>query len=309
VLDFSKIEAGKMELEENVFCVADIVDSAVRICAEKAEQKQIELACNVGDSVPEELIADPNRLRQVLVNLVGNALKFTDSGEVIVKCDRQDTSREGTILRFEVHDSGCGIGKGAAGPDFRRLLPGRQLHDPDLWGTGLALTAHAAKSDRDRCLEAGMDDYLTKPLDAKELAKTLQKWLKGSGRSRRPETRPKGPVETGGGQPVVIDYPSLLERCMGKRELAERLVQMFLEHARDDLRELESALRKNNAAEIAATAHRVKGAAGTVSAMTMWEVSARLEVMGREKNLAGASDLVRQLGDCLELLRESVDAG
>ncbi|NTV43867.1 MAG: response regulator, partial [Syntrophobacteraceae bacterium] len=171
----------------------------------------------------------------------------------------------------------------------------------------VALTAHAAKSDRDRCLEAGMDDYLTKPLDPEELAKTLQKWLKGTGRSCRQETELADRGKAGDEQWVIIDYPSLLERCMGKRDLAERLVQMFLKNTQDNLQELESAVQKNDAASTAEIAHSIKGAAGSVSAMTMWEVSAQLEAMGREKNLVEAPALVGQLREHLQLLRAGLE--
>jgi len=109
VLDFSKIEAGRLELDDLPFSLPDVVDGAVRSFAGRAEESGLELAYRVGASVPEAVRGDPNRLRQVLVNLVGNALKFTERGHVVVDCRQQERTPEGLVLRFEVRDTGCGI--------------------------------------------------------------------------------------------------------------------------------------------------------------------------------------------------------
>src|SRR5262249_33869546 len=85
VLDFSKVEAGKLHLEPVVFNLRDAVGDTVRALAVRARQKGLELACLVAPGAPEHVVGDPGRLRQVLVNLVGNAIKFTERGEVIVR--------------------------------------------------------------------------------------------------------------------------------------------------------------------------------------------------------------------------------
>ena len=595
VLDFSKIEAGRLELEENEFSVPGIVDSTVRMFAERAERKGIEIAYRLDDSLPDALIGDPNRLRQVLVNLVGNAVKFTENGEVIVSCGLQDHSGEAAVIRFEVRDSGCGIDKeqqalifdafsqadnsmsrvhggtglglaisrqlcelmggaigvesepgrgatfwftvrlkkpesepadasrrildlrglkvlvvedsiltrdifreyilswkgvvdvapnGAAGLDklrsaaaqgqpFRVVvldwrMPGMDgislaqaiRADDELKQTGLvlmssfaqpgdsadmtaagfaacvpkplsrsdlydaivtaangdferlkvarhnlrmdaspsrpsirrtillaedneinrevatellaelgyrchcartgreaveafeqqrfdlvlmdcqmpeidgyeatriirgmekqgdsnggenrripivALTAHAAKSDRDRCLEAGMDDYLTKPLDPAELDRTMRKWLPDGNLPPGRQSTPAVSSLKKEDQERIIDYPSLLERCMGKQDLAEKLIRMFLENARDNLRELDSAVRSQDPATTATIAHSLKGAAGSVSATRIWEGAARLEAEARENHLGNAAALLEKLREHLELLKLSLD--
>ena len=109
VLDFSKIEAGKMELEELPFDPAEVADTVMRLFAERAEDKGVELVYHVGEEVPRKLLGDSNRLRQILVNLVGNAVKFTTHGEVVLTCERLETAAEAATLRFEVRDTGCGI--------------------------------------------------------------------------------------------------------------------------------------------------------------------------------------------------------
>src|SRR5262249_61925590 len=85
ILDFSRIEAGKLQLEPAPFHVRDSLADAVRSLGIKAQQKGLELACQVAPEVPDLVVGDLGRLRQVIVNLVGNAIKFTDSGEIVVR--------------------------------------------------------------------------------------------------------------------------------------------------------------------------------------------------------------------------------
>ncbi len=132
ILDFSKIEAGKLDLDPVEFSLRDCLDEAVRVLAVRAEQKGLELLCHVCPGVPEALVGDAGRLRQILVNLVGNAIKFTQKGEVLVEVRRTDRAvpsmalpeggtsppggatdnpdtPEACVLHFSVHDTGIGI--------------------------------------------------------------------------------------------------------------------------------------------------------------------------------------------------------
>ena len=110
ILDFSKIEAGKMILERIDFNLAGLVKDTVDMFAGQAEAKGLELASLVHCSVPEHLRGDPGRLRQVLVNLIGNAIKFTESGEVSLRVELLDRAGAGQVeLSFEVSDTGIGI--------------------------------------------------------------------------------------------------------------------------------------------------------------------------------------------------------
>ena len=111
VLDFSKIEAGQMIIEPVAFDVRDVVVTAVRTLAYRAHQKGLELICDVDQAVPQALVGDPDRLRQVLINLLGNAVKFTARGEVMLRVavagERQDPS--GVLTTFSISDTGIGI--------------------------------------------------------------------------------------------------------------------------------------------------------------------------------------------------------
>ena len=582
ILDFFKIEAGKMTLEKSVFSLQELIDSSVHLFSEKAEQKRVELVCRVADAMPRMVYGDPNRLRQILVNLLSNAMKFTETGEVEVKCDLAEASGESVLLRFEVRDTGCGIapaqqahifeafaqaddsmtrsyggtglglsisrqlckimegdigvsselGQGAtfwftvrllrpsaseapqplrnlaglrvlvvddcalartmvcdyvrawrgmpeeaanganglemlataaeAGQAFSvavldwqmpdmdgKALARRIKQDPRLRGTGLvllssfseagehsdetsrnfavlvpkparksdlydalirsangnlpakeakparteaaassvppmrktgtillaedneinrevavemitplgyqvvcvssgrqaisavqagkvdlvlmdcqmpqmdgyeatrairaweegaapasrvpilALTAHAMAGDRELCLEAGMDDYLTKPLDPDKLARALARWLAAEAAGQTAKLSLAAVAKT---EPAAdgIDYPSLLRRCLGKPELAKRLVQKFLEQAAQDLQEMERAIEAKESSAVSAAAHRLKGSASNLCANGVRQCAAAMEAAGRRNNLAEARALLPQLASAIQ---------
>jgi signal transduction histidine kinase/DNA-binding response OmpR family regulator len=109
ILDFSKIEAGRLELDPVCFNLRDLVEETERALALRAQQKGLELLCEISPDVPECLIGDPLRVRQILVNLVGNAIKFTDVGEVAVKITIESRSEDHVDLHVQVRDTGIGV--------------------------------------------------------------------------------------------------------------------------------------------------------------------------------------------------------
>src|SRR5258708_56172 len=109
ILDFSKIEAGRVRLEAIDFGPKHVMGEAVELFAEAAANKGIEMVLDVGGVVPESAIRDPGRMRQVLINLIANAVKFTDTGEVVVRARRHENTGPGLLIRFEVSDTGIGL--------------------------------------------------------------------------------------------------------------------------------------------------------------------------------------------------------
>jgi signal transduction histidine kinase/CheY-like chemotaxis protein len=109
ILDFSKIEAGRVRMETIDFSPKHVTEEAVELFSEPAANKGIELVLDVDPNVPNTAIGDPGRLRQVLINLLGNAVKFTDSGEVVVRVRRLESTGPGVQLQFEVADTGIGL--------------------------------------------------------------------------------------------------------------------------------------------------------------------------------------------------------
>jgi len=135
ILDFSKVEAGKLELENIEFALRDAVEQTIEIFAARAHAKGLELACAIDLDVPGTVRGDPTRLRQVLINLVGNAIKFTDSGEVIVRVRAVGDQR----LRFEVADTGIGISEEAQTQIFNAFSQADSFTTRKYGGTGLGL--------------------------------------------------------------------------------------------------------------------------------------------------------------------------
>lgn len=109
ILDFSKIDAGKLEIEAIHFNLQNSVGDALRTLALKADEKGVELVLDVEPDVPDDLIGDPTRLRQIIFNLVGNAVKFTDEGEVVLRIRKQSVRNRHVTLLFSVTDTGIGI--------------------------------------------------------------------------------------------------------------------------------------------------------------------------------------------------------
>ncbi|MDX2186731.1 MAG: response regulator [Opitutaceae bacterium] len=139
ILDFSKIEAGKITLEMIDFPLAEAVHGAVDLQARPAQAKNLELACLIESNVPTRLHGDPTRLRQILFNLIGNAIKFTDQGEIFVHVSCDHASEEICQLRFEVTDTGIGIKPEAQKALFQPFTQADNSTNRRYGGTGLGL--------------------------------------------------------------------------------------------------------------------------------------------------------------------------
>lgn len=433
VLDFSKLEAGKLDLEEIAFDPRELVERTRTLFGHQALSKHLLFELEVAPEVPELLLGDPLRIGQVLANLVGNAIKFTERGEVRVRVDLEDGPSEGRVrLRVTVRDTGIGIrpdklaelftpfmqgdqsttrryggtglglsiskrfvdlmkgelsaeseyGKGSC---FSLVLPltavaepegglsetgeengslgagltvlvvdddpvnrrvaahllvelgaraveaesghaalaelGRARYDlvlmdcsmPGMDGyetarrlrsgsTGaldprvpvIALTARTLPDERERCNEAGMDDYVSKPISLGSLKTVLKRSLAASSRSDSKDR--------------VFDATSFSELYDSSPELGKEIIGLFLDQSRDLFNEAQTALKEGELETVSARIHRLKGAAGAIGAPRLVSLAdAILRTAERgEENRGKLSPLLRKFDDELDLLERSL---
>jgi len=139
ILDLSKLEAGKMALERSPFALREVIDEVMLLLAPSAAEKHIELAVNIATEIPDQLMGDALRLRQVFINLVGNAIKFTDVGSVVLKLTLVSEERNTIRLRSEVQDTGSGISDEMQTELFQAFNQGDAGLNRREGGTGLGL--------------------------------------------------------------------------------------------------------------------------------------------------------------------------
>ena len=405
ILDFSKIEARKLHTERVQFQLRALLEDVLKILRFRCSPSVLQLSCDVRPDTPNVLIGDPTRLRQVLINLVGNAIKFTSKGEVIVRVRPESITEDEAVLLFSVSDTGIGISEdnqkvifdafaqadasttrryGGSGlgltisnqlvglmggrisveskPDvgstFHFTLPFGIAHHhaspspddspekssvpaepssfdilvvednavnqklarillkklghratiaangdaavralkqrafdlvlmdfqmPVMGGieatavireaetrTGrhipiIAMTAHAMAGDRERALQAGMDDYVSKPIRFEDLRRAIQRHA-----------------------PPGLDMTALLNGVDGDRKLLCELIDVFLVDTPKQLARIKRALARGDATGLKEAAHALKGSVGNFDPTHAFEAVRRLETLGRENNLTDA---------------------
>jgi signal transduction histidine kinase/CheY-like chemotaxis protein/ligand-binding sensor domain-containing protein len=140
ILDFSKIEAGKLDLECIAFDLRDNLEASVKTFAKPAQEKGLDLVCDVRPEVPERVQGDPTRLRQIIMNLLGNAIKFTEQGEVALEVGAESLNRDSVVLHFTVRDTGAGIPPEKRELIFQAFTQADNSTTRRHGGTGLGLT-------------------------------------------------------------------------------------------------------------------------------------------------------------------------
>jgi PAS domain S-box-containing protein len=140
ILDLSKVEASQLELERTRFSLNDLLGKVTEMVAVPAQEKGLALLCEIAPEVPRDLIGDPTRMRQVLLNLLGNAIKFTEAGEVALRVTPDADSATAGVLRFTISDTGIGIPDEKLGAVFERFTQADSSTTRRYGGSGLGLT-------------------------------------------------------------------------------------------------------------------------------------------------------------------------
>jgi signal transduction histidine kinase/CheY-like chemotaxis protein len=441
VLDFSKIEAGKLAIEPAPFDLRDSLEDLMKPLAVRAGEKGLELALHVAPDVPDALLADFARLGQVLVNLIGNAIKFTSQGEIAVKVELEARDGDAARLRFSVSDTGIGIpahkhqtifeafvqadtstmrqfggtglgltisssivramggniglrsepGKGStfffvlpmtvqtekdvrhrarappaeqgaavrsSGPPVRVLLAednpvnqrlacnllekqghtvvvahnGREalalaraerfdvvlmdVQMPEMDGLAvtraireiesasgahlpiIGLTANAMKGDRERCLAAGMDGYVSKPIQRAVLFAAMDEAI-----ARLPVSAQD---EAGSQLAQVLDEPSLVALVSSDARLIQELAGLFLEDSLRRLAEIQGALESGDLSLVQSAAHTLKGSAGSLCGASTANAALRIEMLAEEGDLAQARMVYPALSEEVSKLQQAL---
>ncbi|HVS19924.1 MAG TPA: response regulator [Planctomycetota bacterium] len=182
ILDFSKIEAGKLELESLDFDLRCTIEESIDMVAYQAERKGLELACLVHSDVPRFVRGDPARLRQVLLNLLNNAIKFTEEGEVVLTASLEEGGEDHSVVRFSVRDTGIGIPADRRDRLFQSFSQIDSSTTRKYGGTGLGLIISRELASMmggavgfESAVGVGSTFYFTARLDLQESAPTLSK--------------------------------------------------------------------------------------------------------------------------------------
>ncbi len=446
ILDFSKIEAGKFDLENADFNLQSNLANIDSLIGHLAREKRLQFNVNIASDVPKFLFGDAERLRQVLLNLAGNAVKFTQSGAITIDIKVNDANNEKVELEFSILDTGIGLsetqmenlfqpfnqadsstsrkfggtglglaickrlvemmsgrlwvestlGKGSCfrftaqfgiGREFeintkpnaealeaRSQLKGRsillvednpfnqqvakellekvgvrvtlatngsealeQLHDaafdivlmdiqmPIMDGFEatrlirenpamsmqciIAMTANAMVEDRLRCLSAGMDDFITKPITPEMLYQTLAKWILAAKNKPTPQVaqlsaNTSSPI---GEQDVSSIDLNVLAQIVGPEpEKIYRFGRMFLETAVDGVAQMQAAYLKADNQTISALGHKLKSSARTVGANSFAEICEALELAGQGNDLNTIQSLVSSLTPLLQKINQQI---
>jgi len=139
ILDFSKIEAGQLQVLNTEFGVHEMLEEVADLLAPRAHERGLELVCDVGPAVPVHAAGDPIRIRQIVTNLLGNAIKYTEQGTVILRATVPTATRDGIVLRLEVQDTGLGIPEDQLDTIFEAFTQGQSFETRKHGGTGLGL--------------------------------------------------------------------------------------------------------------------------------------------------------------------------
>ncbi len=242
ILDFSKIEAGRVRLEAVDFSPRHVVEEAVELFAEAAANKGLELVLDVADEVPRGVVGDPGRLRQVLINLIANAIKFTDSGEVIVRVRRNESGGPGVAIHFEVVDTGIGLSAEEQGRVFSTYSQVDSSTTRRHGGTGLGLAIARMLSQ----LMGGVIGVESEKGAGSRFWFTAL-FRESDGRARAP----RKPATLLGAMVAVVDdnltNRTILERYLRSWGIRERT----FDNGRDALKHMREAARGDDAFDVA----------------------------------------------------------
>jgi two-component system sensor histidine kinase/response regulator len=242
------------------------------------------------------LLAEDNPMNQkfaiTLLKKAGYGVDAVGNGRMVIEVLKQ---RDYDLILMDVQMPQM---NGFEATKAIREREGESKHTPII-----AMTAHAMKGDREQCLQAGMDDYIAKPIEPQELFDAIEKWVKSSDRNRA--TPREGDSKKGNLlKAIPIDLKTTLKRFGGDKEFFKKMLGEFLNSVPKQLEKLAEAIEKGDEGVVEKEAHSVKGAAGNLGAEAFAQVALQLEILVRKKDLTGAKALLSDLKAELKHLEE-----
>ena len=304
VLDFSRLEEHKLVLESVPFGLRASLENILCTLARRASLKGLALEVRIAPEVPDALVGDPGRLAQVMVNLVSNAIKFTEDGEVVlcVALERQDEDE--VSLHFTVSDTGIGISAEKQRRVFDPFSQADASSTRRYGGAGLGLTI----SDRLVEMLGGSLRVESAPGKGSSFHFTLCLGLQRGGAMCRAAGKAEGPELPGtpaGAE--LFDRKDTLTRMDGDWELFREVTEIFVLDSRKMLEMVHDAITAGDGRGLNRSAHTLKGALGNFSARVPMELAQKLERLGKSGDLSGAWEPYAALETELERLREALE--
>ena len=301
ILDFSGLESGKLGLEGVAFALRGTLEEGLGALVCEAGAKGVGFALAVAPEVPGTLVGDPKRLTQVLVNLVSNAVKFTERGEVVLTVGTERVAPGAATLHFTVSDTGLGISAASLRTVFDPFTQADASTTRRYGGTGLGLAISARLVE----IMGGSLRAESEPGRGSSFYFTLQFGVpQGLPAGTPPDPgRPPGSRmatverEAAGGD--LFDFKETMARMDGDWELFREVVGMFATDSRVMMEQIGAAVAAGDPRRLQRAAHTLKGALGNFSARVPMDLALKLEVLGKNGVLAGAeagcADLEREL--------------
>jgi HPt (histidine-containing phosphotransfer) domain-containing protein len=297
MLDFSKVGVGPLRLEPLVFCLRDSLATTLQPLAMRARDKGLTLTSMIHPGVSDVLVGDPGRLRQILVNLADNAIKFTEHGEVVVEVQQETPesgSDEAVVLHVTVRDTGIGIPPEKQGLIFTPFTQADGSATRLYGGTGLGLTIAKQLVELmggrlwvESTVNAGSTFHFTARFETPGATAAPQPGTSGLVQEAvmciTPVTDPP------------VDLATALRVVDGDLALLQEVAQVLIEDYPGRMATLRSALSTGDASQTEQIAHSLKGALSNVGALRACSLALALETMGREDRLEEAWPVFEQL--------------
>ncbi|HOI90976.1 MAG TPA: response regulator [Candidatus Rifleibacterium sp.] len=300
ILDFSKLEAGKLVLENIGFDLAGLLDEFTEIMKVKASLKGLEYSVNLPAQMPARVIGDPARLRHILTNLVGNAIKFTKTGSVTLAVSIIADSAKNLLVKFQVFDTGIGIPADKFSLLFKKFSQVDASTTRKHGGSGLGL---AISKQLVEMMGGEIGVY-------SEEGKGSEFWFTASfGRQKQGE-RDCDHLADNIGKRVsqdrslpangVFDQTDLLDRLMNDEELATKLVKGFIADMPDQIEILEDALNRQQQKIVERQTHRIAGAAANTGGKSVSDIAGAMKLEARKGNMSKVSEHLPELKKAFE---------